>query len=144
MRSVWKRDLPPAVRVVTKNVRGQKEALDGSDGREGIDIAGAKALHFYYRVRHDFSRALTLLIIIEAFVAGCPSSRRTRRETWATRSHSSSPPRSSSAFPDPCYPYPAGNSRRIGPLRRRCRNRPSREEARPASVPQARTSQGRK
>jgi hypothetical protein len=46
MRSVWKSDLPPAVRVVTKNVRGQYEALDGSEGREGIDIAGAKALHF--------------------------------------------------------------------------------------------------
>jgi hypothetical protein len=46
MRSVWKSDLPPAVRVVTKNVRGQKEALDGSEDREGIDIAGAKALHF--------------------------------------------------------------------------------------------------
>ena len=46
MRSVWKSDLPPAVRVVTKNVRGYNEALDGSEGREGIDIAGAKALHF--------------------------------------------------------------------------------------------------
>jgi hypothetical protein len=46
MRSVWKIDLPPAVRVVTKNVRGQKDALDGFEGREGIDIAGAKALHF--------------------------------------------------------------------------------------------------
>jgi hypothetical protein len=46
MRSVWKSDLPPTVRVVTKNVRGQKEALDGSEGREGIDIEGAKALHF--------------------------------------------------------------------------------------------------
>ena len=46
MRSVWKRDLPPAVRVVTKNVRGQNEALAGSEGREGIDIAGAKALQF--------------------------------------------------------------------------------------------------
>jgi hypothetical protein len=45
MRSVWKSDLPPAVRVVTKNVRGQNDALDGSEGREGIDIAGAKALH---------------------------------------------------------------------------------------------------
>jgi hypothetical protein len=54
MRSVWKSDLPPAVRVVTKNVRGQNEAIDVSEGREGIDIAGAKALHFfYYRVRHD-------------------------------------------------------------------------------------------
>jgi hypothetical protein len=46
MRSVWKSDLPPAVRVVTKNVRGQNEALDESEGLEGIDIAGAKALHF--------------------------------------------------------------------------------------------------
>jgi hypothetical protein len=46
MRSVWKSDLPPAVRVVTKNVRGENEALDGAEGREGIDIAGAEALHF--------------------------------------------------------------------------------------------------
>jgi hypothetical protein len=45
MRSVWKSDLPPAVRVVAKNVREENEALDGSEGREGIDIAGAKALH---------------------------------------------------------------------------------------------------
>jgi hypothetical protein len=45
MRSVWKSDLPPAVRVVTKYVRGQNEAIDESEGREGIDIAGAKALH---------------------------------------------------------------------------------------------------
>jgi hypothetical protein len=48
MRSVWKSDLPPAGRVVTKNVRGQNEALDGPEGRERIDIAGAKALHFYW------------------------------------------------------------------------------------------------
>jgi hypothetical protein len=27
-------------------VRGQNEALDGFEGREGIDIAGAEALHF--------------------------------------------------------------------------------------------------
>jgi hypothetical protein len=46
MRSVWKSDFPPAVRVVTKNVRGEKEALAEFEGREGIDIAGAKALHF--------------------------------------------------------------------------------------------------
>ncbi|MGD0830287.1 MAG: hypothetical protein ABR907_05040 [Terracidiphilus sp.] len=45
MRSVWNSDLAPAVRVVTKNVRGLYEARDGSEGREGIDIAGAKALH---------------------------------------------------------------------------------------------------
>jgi hypothetical protein len=36
--------LPPAVRVVTKNVRGQPVALFGLEGREGFDIAGAKAL----------------------------------------------------------------------------------------------------
>jgi hypothetical protein len=47
MRSVWKRDLPPAVRVVTKNVRAHPTALFGSEGREGFDIAGAKALHTF-------------------------------------------------------------------------------------------------
>jgi hypothetical protein len=47
MRSVWKSDLLPAVRVVTKNVRGLYEAQDGSEGLEGIDIAGAKALHLW-------------------------------------------------------------------------------------------------
>lgn len=50
MRSVWKTDLPPAVREVTKNVRGLYEALDESEGREGIDIAGAKALHILDRM----------------------------------------------------------------------------------------------
>jgi hypothetical protein len=45
--SVWKSDLPPAVRVVAKNVRGHPVELFGSDGREGLDIAGAKALHFF-------------------------------------------------------------------------------------------------
>jgi hypothetical protein len=50
MRSVWKSDLPPAVRVVTKNVRGQNAALDGAAGREGIDMAGAKALDSYRAV----------------------------------------------------------------------------------------------
>jgi hypothetical protein len=53
MRSVWKSDFPPAVRVVTKNVRWQNDALDGSEGREGIDIAVAKASTFYDRERHD-------------------------------------------------------------------------------------------
>jgi hypothetical protein len=47
MRSVWKSDRPPAVRVVTKNVRGEKEALAEFEGREGIDIAGAKALQLF-------------------------------------------------------------------------------------------------
>jgi hypothetical protein len=46
MRSVWKRDLPPAVRVVTKKVRGHPVALLGLEGREGFDLAGAKALPF--------------------------------------------------------------------------------------------------
>jgi hypothetical protein len=44
MRVVWKSDLPLAARVVAKNVRGRPVALSGSDGREGFDIAGAKAL----------------------------------------------------------------------------------------------------
>ena len=46
MRSVWKSDLPPAVRVVTKKVRGHPVALSGLEGREGFDIAGAEALLF--------------------------------------------------------------------------------------------------
>ncbi len=45
IRSVWKSDLPPAVRVVAKNVRAHPVALLGSDGREGFDIARAKAHH---------------------------------------------------------------------------------------------------
>jgi len=45
MRSVWNNDLPPAVCVLTKNVRGHPVALFGSDGLEGFDIAAAKALH---------------------------------------------------------------------------------------------------
>jgi len=45
MRSVWNSDLPPAVLVVAKNVRGHPVALFGSEGREGFDIAGAKAHH---------------------------------------------------------------------------------------------------
>ena len=45
MRSVWKSDFPLAVRVAAKNVRGHPVALFGSDGREGFDIAGAKARH---------------------------------------------------------------------------------------------------
>lgn len=40
-------DLLPAVRVVTKNVRGENDAADGSEGRDGFDIAGAKALSFF-------------------------------------------------------------------------------------------------
>jgi hypothetical protein len=55
IRSVWNRDFPPAVREVAKNVRGNPFELLGSEGREGFDIAGAKALVFYYRFRHDFS-----------------------------------------------------------------------------------------
>ena len=42
MRSVWKSDFPPAVRVDTKNVREHPEPQVGSDGREGFDIAGVK------------------------------------------------------------------------------------------------------
>jgi len=53
MRSVWKRDLPPAVRVDTKNVRGNPVELLGSEGREGFDIAGAEALVFWDHFRHD-------------------------------------------------------------------------------------------
>ena len=44
MRSVWNNGLPPAVRVLVKNVRARPVALIGLDGREGLDIAGAKAL----------------------------------------------------------------------------------------------------
>jgi ABC-type amino acid transport substrate-binding protein len=44
MRSVWKSDRPPAVRVVTKNVRAHPVAFAGSEGREGFDIAVAQAL----------------------------------------------------------------------------------------------------
>jgi hypothetical protein len=46
MRSVWNSDLPPAVRVVAKNVLAHPVALVGSEGLDGFDIAGAKALHF--------------------------------------------------------------------------------------------------
>jgi hypothetical protein len=45
IRSVWKSDRPPAVRVVTKNVRAHPVAFAGSEGREGFDIAGAEVLH---------------------------------------------------------------------------------------------------
>jgi hypothetical protein len=41
MRSVWKIDLPPAVLVDAKNVRGKPFELLGSEGREGFDIAGS-------------------------------------------------------------------------------------------------------
>jgi hypothetical protein len=44
MRSVWNNDLPPAVRVVAKNVRAHPVAFAGSEGREGFDIAAAQAL----------------------------------------------------------------------------------------------------
>jgi hypothetical protein len=47
MRSVWKIDFPPAVRVVAKNARGNALERLGSEGREGFHIAGAKALVFY-------------------------------------------------------------------------------------------------
>jgi hypothetical protein len=53
MRSVWNNDLPPAVRVVTKNVRGQPVARFGSDGREGLDTAVAEALHPLQPSGHD-------------------------------------------------------------------------------------------
>jgi hypothetical protein len=52
MRSVWKSDLPPAALVVAKNVRGNPFELSGSEGREGFDIAGAKAHPFLDRYRH--------------------------------------------------------------------------------------------
>jgi len=42
MRVVRKSDLLPAVLVVTKKVRGEKEAADGSDGRRGLDMQGLK------------------------------------------------------------------------------------------------------
>ena len=42
MRVVRKSDLLPAVRVVIKKVRGEKEAADGSDGRRGLDMQGLK------------------------------------------------------------------------------------------------------
>jgi hypothetical protein len=45
MRSVWKSDLPPAVPVLVKNVREHPVAFAGSEGLEGFDIAGDKALH---------------------------------------------------------------------------------------------------
>jgi hypothetical protein len=45
MRVVWKSDFPLAVRVVAKNIRAHPVALLGSEGREGLDIAGAKAHH---------------------------------------------------------------------------------------------------
>jgi len=53
MRVVWNSAFPPAVLVVVKNVRGDTAALFGSDGRDGFDIAGAKALHCLHRFRHD-------------------------------------------------------------------------------------------
>jgi hypothetical protein len=43
MRAVWKSDFPLAVRVVAKKVRAHPVAQLGSDGREGFDMAGAKA-----------------------------------------------------------------------------------------------------
>jgi hypothetical protein len=52
MRSVWRSDFPPAVLVVAKNVRGHPVALFGFDGREGLDIAGAKALSLFSHLRH--------------------------------------------------------------------------------------------
>jgi hypothetical protein len=45
MRVVWKSDFPLAVRVVAKNIRAHPVALLGSEGREGLDITGAKAHH---------------------------------------------------------------------------------------------------
>jgi hypothetical protein len=53
MRWVWKSDFPPAVRVVAKKVRDDPVVSFGFDGREGFDIAGAEALHFCNRYRHD-------------------------------------------------------------------------------------------
>jgi hypothetical protein len=47
MRVVRRSDFPLAVRVVAKNVRAHPVALLGSEGREGLDIAGAKAQHPY-------------------------------------------------------------------------------------------------
>lgn len=53
MRSVWKSNLPAAVQVVAKKVRGAPVDWSGFDGREGFDIAGAEAHTFYRAVRHD-------------------------------------------------------------------------------------------
>jgi len=55
MRSVWNNDLPPAVRVVAKNVRAHPVAFAGSEGREGFDIAEAKALH-PFAFAHDIHK----------------------------------------------------------------------------------------
>jgi hypothetical protein len=56
MRSVWKSDFPPAVRVVAKNVRWHPVALFGSEGREGFDIAGAKAHHPFHSLSARLQR----------------------------------------------------------------------------------------
>ena len=58
MRSVWKSDLSPAVRVVVKNVRAHPVEFAGSEGREGFDMAGAKALQ--------------LLLLLSARLKSCP------------------------------------------------------------------------
>jgi len=80
MRSVWKRDRPPAVWVLTKNVRGHPMALFGSEGREGFDIAGAKALH--------------TLLSLTARLKSCPDTKlqfgvhhfpNLKIQTWGTR-----------------------------------------------------------
>jgi hypothetical protein len=49
MRVVWNNDLPPAVLVVTKNVRDSPVACAGSDGLEGLAMAGAKARLLFSR-----------------------------------------------------------------------------------------------
>jgi hypothetical protein len=57
MRSVWNRDLPPAVRLVTKYVRAFPGALAGVEGLEGFDMAGAEAL----AIRGSFSARLKVV-----------------------------------------------------------------------------------
>lgn len=42
-RVVWNNDRPPAVDVVTKNVRDSPVACAGSEGLDGLAMTGAKA-----------------------------------------------------------------------------------------------------
>ena len=53
MRSVWNSDRPPAVEVVTKNVRGIPVEFSGSDGLEGFDIMRRKTGTFRFNLRCD-------------------------------------------------------------------------------------------
>lgn len=47
MRSVWKSDLPPIVRVVMKKVRNCPLEFCASDGLDGFATTGAKAHSFF-------------------------------------------------------------------------------------------------